>query len=87
MDWMARNTSPMGVAAQDRAQRCRLRSSPEFRFFSSYGGRFLVRFAPMGPQQREELVYANLSRRRVAARSGNGKAARLAPSAMAAGKP
>jgi hypothetical protein len=32
----------------------------------------------MGPQRRGELVYANLSRRRAAARSGNDKVAWLA---------
>jgi hypothetical protein len=32
----------------------------------------------MGPQRRGELVYANLSRWRAAARSGNSEAARLA---------
>jgi hypothetical protein len=32
--------------------------------FSSYGGRFSMRFAPMGSQRRGERVYANLNRQR-----------------------
>jgi hypothetical protein len=46
------------------------------RVFSSYGGRFSMRFAPIGSQQRGEHVYANLSRRRAAMEHGNGEAAR-----------
>jgi hypothetical protein len=46
--------------------------------FLSYGCRFSVRFAPMGTQWWGELVYANLSWKRVATRSSNGEAAQLA---------
>jgi hypothetical protein len=45
------------------------------RVFSSYGGRFSMRFAPTKSQQRGERVYANLNRRRVIMKSGNGEAA------------
>jgi hypothetical protein len=45
------------------------------RVFSSYGGRFLIWFAPMG-SQREGNVYANLNRRRAATKPDNGQAAR-----------
>jgi hypothetical protein len=34
------------------------------RVFSSYGGRFSMRFAPTGSQRRGERVYANLNRQR-----------------------
>jgi hypothetical protein len=46
------------------------------RVFSSYGCRFLMRFAPMGSQWRGERVYANLNQWRVATKPGNGEAAR-----------
>jgi hypothetical protein len=46
------------------------------RVFSSYGGRFSMRFAPMGSQRRGERVYANLNRRRVATEPGNSEVAR-----------
>jgi hypothetical protein len=36
------------------------------RVFLSYGGRFLIRFAPTGSQRRGEHVYANLNWRRAA---------------------
>jgi hypothetical protein len=39
--------------------------------FSSYGGRFSIRFAPMRSQWWEEHVYANLNRRRVATKADN----------------
>jgi hypothetical protein len=44
--------------------------------FSSYGGRFLMRFAPTGSQWRGERVYANLNRWRAAMKPGNSEAAR-----------
>jgi hypothetical protein len=44
--------------------------------FSSYDGQFLMRFAPTESQRRGERVYANLNRRRVAMKPGNGEAAR-----------
>jgi hypothetical protein len=46
------------------------------RVFSSYGARFLMRFAPTGSQLRGERVYANLNRRRAATKPNNGEAAR-----------
>jgi hypothetical protein len=46
------------------------------RVFSSYSGWFSMRFAPTGSQRRGEHVYANLNRRRVATKPGNGEAAR-----------
>jgi hypothetical protein len=46
------------------------------RVFSSYGGQFLMRFAPMGSQRRGEHVYANLNRWRVATEPSNGEGAR-----------
>jgi hypothetical protein len=45
--------------------------------FSSYGGRFLMRFAHTGSQWWGERAYANLNRRRAATKPGNGEAARL----------
>jgi hypothetical protein len=45
--------------------------------FSSHGGRFPMRFAPMGSQRWGELDKANLNRRRAATESGNGEVARL----------
>jgi hypothetical protein len=44
--------------------------------FSSYSGRFLMRFAPTGPQRWGECVYANLNQRRAATEPGNSEAAR-----------
>jgi hypothetical protein len=44
------------------------------RVFSSYGGRFLMRFAPTESQRPGERVYANLNRRRVTTKPGNGEA-------------
>jgi hypothetical protein len=46
------------------------------RVFSSYGGRFSMRFAPTGSQRRGERVYANLNRRRAATKPGNGEVVR-----------
>jgi hypothetical protein len=46
------------------------------RVFSSYGGRFLIRFAPTGSQRWWERVYANLNRRRATTKPSNGEAAR-----------
>jgi hypothetical protein len=46
------------------------------RVFSSYSGRFSIRFAPIGSQRQGECVYANLNRRRVATEPSNGEAAR-----------
>jgi hypothetical protein len=43
---------------------------------SSYGGRFLMRFAPTGSQRWGELDYANFNWRRAATEPGNGEAAR-----------
>jgi hypothetical protein len=45
------------------------------RVFLSYGGRFLIRFAPTGSQWRAEHVYANLNRRRATTKPGNAEAA------------
>jgi hypothetical protein len=44
--------------------------------FSSYSGRFSMRFAPTGSQRQGERVYANINRRRAATEPGNGEAAR-----------
>jgi hypothetical protein len=46
------------------------------RVFSTYGGRFSMRFAPTESQQPGERVYTNLNRRRVTTKPGNGEAAR-----------
>jgi hypothetical protein len=46
------------------------------RVFSSYGGRFLMRFALTGSQRRGERVYANLNRWRAATKPDNSEAAR-----------
>jgi hypothetical protein len=56
--------------------RGRARWLTEVRVFSSYSGRFSIRFAPTGSQRRGERVYANLNRRRAATKPGNGEAAR-----------
>jgi hypothetical protein len=39
--------------------------------FSSYGGRFLIRFAPAGSQRGGGHVYANLNRWRAVTKPGN----------------
>jgi hypothetical protein len=44
--------------------------------FSSYDGRFSMRFDPMGSQRREERVYANLNRQRATMKPDNSEAAR-----------
>jgi hypothetical protein len=44
--------------------------------FSSYGGRFGMRFVPTGSQRRGEHDYANLNWRRAATEPGIGEAAR-----------
>jgi hypothetical protein len=59
------------------ARHGRARRLARVRVFSSYGGRFFIRFAPIGSQRRGERVYTNLNRRRVATKPGNGEAARL----------
>jgi hypothetical protein len=46
------------------------------RVFSSYDGRFSMRFAPMRSQRWGERVYANLNRRRAATKCGKGEVAR-----------
>jgi hypothetical protein len=59
------------------AARCgRARRLTGVQVFSSYGGRFSMRFAPTGSQRRGEHVYANLNRWRAATKPGNGEAAR-----------
>jgi hypothetical protein len=55
----------------------RARQLTEVRVFSSYGGRFSMRVAPTGSQQRGEHVYANLNQRRAATEPGNGEVAQL----------
>jgi hypothetical protein len=57
------------------AHRGRARRLTGVRVFSSYGGQFSIRFAPTGSQRRGERVYANLNRRRVVTKLGNGEAA------------
>jgi hypothetical protein len=47
----------------------------EVRVFSSYGGQFSMRFAPLRSHQRGERVYANLNRWRAATEPDNGEAA------------
>jgi hypothetical protein len=44
------------------------------RVFSSYGGRFLMRFAPTGSQWWGKRVYTNLNRWRAATKPDNGEA-------------
>jgi hypothetical protein len=46
------------------------------RVFSSYGGRFSMRFAPTESQRWGERIYANLNRRRATTKLGNGEASR-----------
>jgi hypothetical protein len=57
------------------ARHGRVRRLTGVRVFSSYGGRFLIRFAPTGSQRRGEHVYASLNRRRAETKPGNGEAA------------
>jgi hypothetical protein len=61
------------LAAARRGQARRLAG---VRVFSSFGGWFSIRFAPMGSQRWGEHVYANLNRRRATTKLGNGEAAR-----------
>jgi hypothetical protein len=56
------------VARRDRARRL-----AGVRVFSSYGGRFLIRFAPTGSQRWGERVYANLNGQRAATKPSNMK--------------
>jgi hypothetical protein len=58
------------------ARRGRARWLTGVRVFSSYGGQFLMRFAPTGSQRRGERVYANLNQRRATTKPGNGEATR-----------
>jgi hypothetical protein len=58
------------------ARRGRARWLVGVRVFSSYGGRFSMSFTPTGSQRRGERIYANLKRRRVATKPGNGEASR-----------
>jgi hypothetical protein len=58
------------------AHRGRARWLTGVQVFSSYSGRFSVRFAPTGSQRQGERVYANLNRQRVTTKSNNGEAAR-----------
>jgi hypothetical protein len=44
--------------------------------FSSYGGQFSMRFAPMESQRQGERVYANLNQQRVTTKPDNSEAAR-----------
>jgi hypothetical protein len=57
------------------AHRGRARRLTGVQVFSSYGGQFLMRFAPTGSQRRGERVYANLNRWRAATEPGNSEAA------------
>jgi hypothetical protein len=61
----------LAVACHGRARRL-----VRVQVFSSYGGRFSIRFAPTGSQRWGERVYANLNRWRVATKPWNGEAAR-----------
>jgi hypothetical protein len=56
------------VARHDQAQRL-----IGVRVFSSFGGRFSIRFALTRSQRRGERVYANLIQRRAATKLGNGE--------------
>jgi hypothetical protein len=58
------------------ACRGRMRQLTKVRVFSSYGGRFLKKFASTGSQQRGECVYANLNWQRWTTKPINGEAAR-----------
>jgi hypothetical protein len=44
--------------------------------FSSFGGRFPMRFAPTGSQRRGDRDYANIIRRRAVTEPSNGELAR-----------
>jgi hypothetical protein len=59
------------------ARHGRVRRLTGVRVFSSYGGRFSIRFSPTGSQWRGECVYANLNWRRAATKPGSSEAARL----------
>jgi hypothetical protein len=59
-----------GAARYGRARRL-----AGVRVFSTYGGRFDMRFAPTGSQRWGERDYVNLNWRRVATGPGNGEAA------------
>jgi hypothetical protein len=61
----------LAIARHDRARRL-----TGVQVFSSYDGRFSIRFAPTGSRRRGEHVYANLNRRRAATKLGNGEVAR-----------
>jgi hypothetical protein len=58
-------------------RRGRVRWLTGVRVFSTYGGRFSMRFAPTGSQQQGKHVYAKLNQQRAATKPGNGEAARL----------
>jgi hypothetical protein len=58
------------------ACRGRARRLTGVRVFSSYGGRFFMRYATMESQQRGKHVYANLNWWRAAMKPRNGEAAR-----------
>jgi hypothetical protein len=53
----------------------RARQLTGVRVFSSYGGRFSMRFAPTGSQRGGERDYSNLNWRRAARKPDNGEAA------------
>jgi hypothetical protein len=57
------------------SRRGRARWLAGVRVFSSYGGRFLMRFALTGSQRWGERVYANLNWRRAAMKPNNGEVA------------
>jgi hypothetical protein len=59
------------------ARRGHARRLPGVRVFLSYGGRFLIRFAPTRSQRRGECVYANLKWRRAVMKPSNGEVAWL----------
>jgi hypothetical protein len=59
----------LALTAARRGQAWRL---TRVRVFSSFSGRFSIRFAPTGSQPRGERVYANLNRQRVATKLGSG---------------
>jgi hypothetical protein len=78
-------TNPMAEAAGSSrgrrwlvlaaARRGRARWLTGVQVFSSYGGRFSIRFSPVGSQRWGECVYANLNQWRVATKPDNGEAA------------
>jgi hypothetical protein len=65
-----------GWLALAAAHRGRARRLTRVRVFSSYSGRFSMRFAPTGSQRWGERDYANLNQRRAATKPDNGEAAR-----------